>query len=159
MFRKSLLLACMTVLALGVHARADLFSSTTTLNPVTFSGGIVPIPQNGINVTQITSASQPVEVDVSYTVNTNKANPGSGTIYATGVLQLTNYSANPPGTGGSFNTFGLPVVANSNYNFVFALQGHAIPLLLAPLLAPSARSLTRGGFQHLRCRTDHPGRQ
>jgi hypothetical protein len=127
MFRKSLLLACMTVLALGVHARADLFSSTTTLNPVTFSGGTPGIPQNGIDVTQVTSASQPVQVDVSYTVNTNKANPGAGTIYATGVLQLTNYSANPPGTGGSFNTFGSNIIANSNYNFVFALQGHAIP--------------------------------
>jgi hypothetical protein len=121
MFRKALLLACTSVLALGVTARADVFSTFTTLNQQSIGAA-----QNGQMVIQIASDAQNQNRDVSYTVNTNHASPGTGTVYTTGVIQLTNYAQNPPGVGGSFNTFSSALITGHNYNFVYALQGHAI---------------------------------
>jgi len=141
MFRKSLLLACATVLALGVTARADVFSSQTTMTQTAVGAAQFANPAtNGAQTIQIASDAGNQNRDVSYTVNTNKANPGAGTIYATGVMPLTNYSmAN--GGGGILNAL---VNNGHNYNLVFALQGNAIP---AQGGATLSTQFTKGAFQ------------
>jgi hypothetical protein len=139
MFRKALLLACTTVLALGVTARADVFTSQVTIT----QSAVGPLQTAGGGVIQISSSAQDQSHDVSYTVNTNKANPGAGTIYATGVIVLTGYAQNVAPFGGILST-GIPAVTPHNFEFVFALQGHAIPAV--PGAALSAQ-FDKGTFQ------------
>jgi hypothetical protein len=143
MFRQPLLFACATALALGMSARADVFSSNVTLTPTSI--GAVPQladdPLKGGQVIQIVSAAQDQQHDVSFAVNTNKANPGAGLVYATGVIPLTNYSQNAPGTGGSLSWL---INGGHNYNFVFAVQGHSVPAITGSSLTAQ---FDKGVFQ------------
>jgi uncharacterized repeat protein (TIGR01451 family) len=107
-----------------------LFNATST--NVTINPAAIPA-QNGTNVIQLASDAQNANQTVSYTVNTNHTTPSSGTIYATGVMRITNYAQLDPLTGGQF----IAPTTGDNYDFVFSLQGHAISPTPPAILAAS----------------------
>jgi hypothetical protein len=111
MSRTSFFLACTAALALGVNARADYFDTSMTVENILFGG-----PQMHVNEI---SASNNAGTGVSYTVNTNHADPQHGNIYAVGATEFQSFTTFPSG-GGTLD------VANHQLVGVFALQGHAI---------------------------------
>jgi hypothetical protein len=124
MSRKSLFLACMVALALGVNARADYFTTSIHVRD-TF-----PVDQSHVN--EISGANL-TGTTVSYTVNTKSPQFGKAdnSVFITGVTQYQAFSQFPA-SGGPL----LQSIGGHQLVAVYAIEGTqtaGLPTLTASL--------------------------